>query len=297
LQSRHRGGRGYLGLLLLAAELTQTGPVPPVTLSFILGQAALYIGLVPSMDLSLSQVCISPVWVYYRRDYLRLLLGSFYHADDWHLYYNMVSFLWKGRTLERMMGSAYFLILIAVFAPLIGCVEVALAFAAEAGMGKSHYLSDCSVGFSGVIFALKVLTTYNLPPGVSYVMGFLPVHSRLAVWAELVIIQLVTPNASLLGHLAGILVGLAYVKGPLRLIMEPLCLGILGGNRTRFYRPWGWGWAGGSSSREERRADRSFQDEPPPPPPPTRRSNSATAVSDEELRQRRLARFGQTAVQ
>uniref|UniRef100_A0A1I8JBE8 Rhomboid domain-containing protein n=1 Tax=Macrostomum lignano TaxID=282301 RepID=A0A1I8JBE8_9PLAT len=198
LQSRHRGGRGYLGLLLLAAELTQTGPVPPVTLSFILGQAALYIGLVPSMDLSLSQVCISPVWVYYRRDYLRLLLGSFYHADDWHLYYNMVSFLWKGRTLERMMGSAYFLILIAVFAPLIGCVEVALAFAAEAGMGKSHYLSDCSVGFSGVIFALKVLTTYNLPPGVSYVIGFLPVHSRLAVWAELVIIQLVTPNASLL---------------------------------------------------------------------------------------------------
>ena len=68
--------------------------------------------------------------------------------------------------------------------------------------------------FAGVIFALKVVTTYLLPPGTTYIMGFVPVNSRYACWAELLVIQLMVPNASFLGHLAGILVGLAFVKGP-----------------------------------------------------------------------------------
>lgn len=34
---------------------------------------------------------------------------------------------------------------------------------------------------------------------------------QYGAWAELVLIQLVTPNASFVGHLAGILAGLLYV--------------------------------------------------------------------------------------
>lgn len=44
--------------------------------------------------------------------------------------------------------------------------------------------------------------------------------SRWACWIELVVIQLIVPRASFTGHLAGILVGLAYVKGPLKSIMD-----------------------------------------------------------------------------
>ncbi len=29
------------------------------------------------------------------------MTAAFFHADEWHLYYNMISFLWKGLTLER----------------------------------------------------------------------------------------------------------------------------------------------------------------------------------------------------
>ena len=53
---------------------------------------------------------------------------------------------------------------------------------------------------TGVIFALKVLTTHLLPPGVQYVMGYIPVPSRLAVWAELALIQILVPNASFTGE-------------------------------------------------------------------------------------------------
>ena len=71
----------------------------------------------------------------------------------------------------------------------------------------------------GVIFALKILTTHYTPAGMQYVMGF-PIPSRYACWAELVLIQLLVPRASFTGHLAGILVGLAFVKGPLKNILD-----------------------------------------------------------------------------
>lgn len=42
---------------------------------------------------------------------------------------------------------------------------------------------------------------------------FFTFPTKYAYWAELVLISVVTPNASFLGHLCGILVGLAYVRG------------------------------------------------------------------------------------
>lgn len=72
----------------------------------------------------------------------------------------------------------------------------------------NHYL-NCKVRrdtkfvfyFSGVIFALKVLTTENQDSGMKY-----------AVWTELVLIYLLVPGSSFMGHLAGILAGLTFSK-------------------------------------------------------------------------------------
>lgn len=55
--------------------------------------------------------------------------------------------------------------------------------------------------FSGVIFALKVLTSENQDSGMKY-----------AVWTELVLIYLLVPGSSFMGHLAGILAGLTFSK-------------------------------------------------------------------------------------
>ena len=63
------------------------------------------------------------------------------------------------------------------------------------------------MGFSSVLFALKVLM-HRLDEGSSEEdFGFFTLPKHLAIWAELAIIQLIVPNASLLGHLAGILTG------------------------------------------------------------------------------------------
>lgn len=51
---------------------------------------------------------------------------------------------------------------------------------------------------------------------VLQILGF-RVHTRYAAWLELVLISLLVPNASFLGHLCGILAGILYVELPILL--------------------------------------------------------------------------------
>jgi len=219
-QRRRRRAPG-IGLLFLFSQLYNIGfnRIPPVTLSFIGINVAVYLELLDSLP-SLGKACISAHHVWFNGDWKRLLFAAFYHLNDFHLYYNMASFVWKGMSLERRMGSSKFLYILAVFTVLTNAVLVGLDVALANITGDYSYIYTCAAGFSGVIFALKVLTTYNLPSGVSMVMGMFPVPMRWACWAELILIQLLVPNASFTGHLAGILVGMMYVKGPLKYVMD-----------------------------------------------------------------------------
>lgn len=220
MYQRRRRGPG-IGLLFLLSQLYNIGfnRIPPVTLSFIGVNVAVYLGLLNDLP-SLGKACVSAQHVWVNGEWKRLLFAAFYHLDDFHLYYNMASFVWKGISLEGRMGSSKFLYILAVFTVLTNVVLVGLDLALANITGNFSYIRTCAAGFSGVIFALKVLTTYNLPSGVSTVMGMFPVPMRWACWTELVLIQLLFPNASFTGHLAGILVGLMYVKGPLKYIMD-----------------------------------------------------------------------------
>jgi hypothetical protein len=80
---------------------------------------------------------------------------------------------------------------------------------------------------AGVIFALKVLTSYETPPGREFI-GFLWVPTRYAAWFELVLIHLLVPNASFMGHFAGILAGLLYTSTPIGTMMDELISSLTG---------------------------------------------------------------------
>lgn len=213
-----------LGVFLLVMQIMNIGieNIPPVTLITTILQVAIFleVGDLFRWFPSPSHVCISAFNVWDRKEWNRIILGSLYHAHDFHLYYNMASFLWKGRILERRFGSPYFGFLLAVFTVLTSVVYVAISIALSELLDDRSYRMTCAVGFSGVIFGLKVLVTHYSPSGTQYAMGFIPVPSKYIFWAELVLIQLITPNASFVGHLAGILVGMLYIKGPLKMIMD-----------------------------------------------------------------------------
>ncbi|CAG2101730.1 unnamed protein product [Medioppia subpectinata] len=277
-------------------------------------------------------VCLSYRSIVDHKEYSRVILSQLTHGDDWHLYYNMVSFLWKGRSLERRLGSIRFAITLIVFTISTAFTYVLVNKLIAETTEDYSYLNHCSVGFSGVIFALKVLTTHFDESRISYLMGYIPIGSKYAVWGELVIIQLISPNASFVGHLSGILVGLAYIYGPLSYpieiiagIVNPLFGGFIphSSNNYRNYRryddrsgrsghrpnrPHYESYVPNDMSEEEqlRRAyEQSLNDnrnsrptaQPTAPPYPTENSyNYPQNPSDaERLRQLRLRRYQQNS--
>ena len=179
---------------------------------------------------------------------VRYLASPFYHVDDMHLYYNMVSWMFKARSIELSLGSEYMLLLLAVALMMTSGAYLLLSGAALVWAGLGLPLSDfalsllgpghCAVGLSGVIFFIKTWLALepaadNLPggggggmgnlwiPGFPFPIGLNMLHSmfghqggskRHAVWFELVIIQLLVPGISFTAHLAGIAAAYVFHK-------------------------------------------------------------------------------------
>lgn len=238
---RRRNGRRNrfieLGVLMLISELLNVGydAIPPVTLVTIIGQALLYIGVI-NVPWSKWDVCISAKKVWEQKDIRSLFLSTFEHADDMHLYYNMISFLVKGRTLEYQYGTVNFGILLGILSAMTPCIYVLLAKLGANFLDKS-IMSSCAIGFSGVIFALKLITTLENPVGHQYVSG-IRIPTRFAAWAELIAIHVLVPNASFMGHLAGILAGVLYMKTYIGTVIDTLIYSITG--RRMVHHTIGW---------------------------------------------------------
>lgn len=194
--------------LQAATEYRRLGRLPPVTSGLILANVLLFLRTDPS---SLPRVCFNPHLVLRDRDPVRFLLSTFYHANEPHLLYNMLSLLWKGARLETSLGSLQFASAVASLLALSQSAALVLTRSLLLLGHEAPYYHHCSVGFSGVLFALKVVLGAQSSASVVQVHG-VPIPSRYAAWAELILVQLLVPDASFIGHLAGILAGMLYLR-------------------------------------------------------------------------------------
>ncbi|KAJ9574519.1 hypothetical protein L9F63_008313, partial [Diploptera punctata] len=201
--------------------------------------ALLFIGVI-KVPWEKREVCISAEAIIKQRDYRRLFLSIVEHGSDMHLYYNMISFLVKGRSLERRYGSTNFAFLLVMISALTSAMYVGLGAGLAKFLQDDYYMMSCAIGFSGVIFALKVLTSSEQPNGSEYIAGMW-IPKKYAAWVELLIIHLLVPNASFMGHLAGILAGLVYTSTPIGTIMDEFIVSITG-EPIIHYRPSAYGW-------------------------------------------------------
>ena len=80
---------------------------------------------------------------------------------------------------------------------------------------QSEFNHSSTSILTGTLFALKVVTTSLLDAS----FGLSSSMTKWGVWIELLYISFITPNTSFVGHLAGILVGFLYTKGPLKAVM------------------------------------------------------------------------------
>ncbi|TDH65713.1 hypothetical protein CCR75_001367 [Bremia lactucae] len=169
-----RDGHGPALMLMLVQQILQLDHKPPVTLGLI--------------DQVLNH-----------GDLKRIVTSGFIHVDDWHLYHNMMSFLWKGYNLEHSLNSVRFLGTVACLLILSHSLIVVVAFVLATS------------------FQNPVLLNHNSPT-FSSVYGF-QVPTKYAAWLELVLIHYMVPRSSLMGHTCGILAGYIFVYSNMILSM------------------------------------------------------------------------------
>eukprot|EP00850_Spirogloea_muscicola_P022928 SM000318S12230 [mRNA] locus=s318:32784:35697:- [translate_table: standard] len=148
-------------------------------------------------------VCFSPDSLVVRWQAYRVLTSVVVHVDVLHLVFNMAALAPTGSDLERALGSVRFTNALLLFCGTNAAVHTVLAYAGSLVPLPSplELPYECSAGFSGVLFALIVVE--------GRLSGF---QSRRYPWALLVVFQLMLRDVSLLGHLSGILSGLALCQ-------------------------------------------------------------------------------------
>mmetsp|Transcript_10668 Transcript_10668/g.21004 ORF Transcript_10668/g.21004 Transcript_10668/m.21004 type:complete len:306 (-) Transcript_10668:179-1096(-) len=272
-----RGGQDPVLMLLMLRLLQQVNELPvkpPVTLGLMGLQGWLFVNPPPYFD-RVSDVCMSAFHVLQRGEYHRVLASSLFHMDAYHLYYNMSSFLVKGVALEQRLGSPVMLAMTLALLIASNLIHLMLSVALDDWM-------TCSLGFSGVLFALKVIATYDLqdPNQDAYFYG-IRLPSKHLVWVEILLIQAMMPGASFLGHASGALAGFGFLMCRK---MAPSLLQWIPREPPRTYGSGTWGFPSAWTTPSQQ----NRHDEPPMPPP----EYENRYVSPEELRQRRVNHLG-----
>mmetsp|Transcript_28675 Transcript_28675/g.92309 ORF Transcript_28675/g.92309 Transcript_28675/m.92309 type:complete len:375 (+) Transcript_28675:71-1195(+) len=207
----------------MSAALSTTTTRPPVGTALVIlvnvVAAVWEFAWVPEGELGWYTMC--PVLVVERGQWHRIITHAFLHTGLMHLGVNMLSTGAIGAALEaRHFGTARFLAWILYATPLCGSTHVALAY----GLSYAGYPSlkaQHSLGFSGVLFALAVGEAWRSDATSRSLFGIVSVPNKLYPVAMLLAMQIVLPNVSFLGHLAGLLVGAAETLGLFRFFFFP----------------------------------------------------------------------------
>uniref|UniRef100_A0A5B7BZH9 RanBP2-type domain-containing protein n=1 Tax=Davidia involucrata TaxID=16924 RepID=A0A5B7BZH9_DAVIN len=207
--------RGMLPLLAVQAmsEYCRLNRKPPVTAGLLAANTLIYLrpGFLDPILPTLDEVWFNPHLILKHRDLKRFFLSAFYHIGESHLVYNMMSLLWKGIQLETNMGSVEFASMVAALLGMSQGITLLLAKSLLLFFDYERaYYHEHAVGFSGVLFAMKVVLN-SQSDNYTYIHGLM-VPARHAAWAELILIQMFVPGVSFLGHLGGILAGILYLR-------------------------------------------------------------------------------------
>lgn len=166
-------------LFQLYQQLDRSPYKPPVTIACLL--LNLFVHLHPEPNIlghylvDIQGNCLHPAMIVTawktRKQLLwhRLFLSSLIHADDMHLYYNMLSLVWKGIHLEQVMGSSQFALCVVYSLVMSHVLLVLMTYVLYDVVGMEAHASgfySCAVGFSAVLFSLKYIwNQYNAREG------------------------------------------------------------------------------------------------------------------------------------
>lgn len=140
----------------------------------------------------------------------RILTATMAHVSPLHLLLNM-SALWSLRVVEKLedehMGSVYYLEYTVVLIITSGLLMLAMYHVLIFSFRLEYYKRVTAIGYSAVIFGWMTILAVKQPVGKLHIFGMIPLPVHLAPFESLIITSLIVPQASFIGHLAGILAG------------------------------------------------------------------------------------------
>lgn len=165
----------------------------------------------------------------------RLLSSAFFHVGILHILFNMVSHLSLGSSLELRLGTFRFLC--ATLTLLLSSSSIYVAVCLAISKMSPYWLSYSSVGYSGVLFSYASIETF-LPASspTRSVFGLFSVPTKWYPWILMIVLQIMLPGVSFLGHLTGILSGVLYGMGCLQFFVpgSAIVASIENGRTARF---------------------------------------------------------------
>lgn len=168
-----------------------------------------------------SAICLLPSLVVSKFQVYRIFTFPFFHAGFMHIFFNIIAWVMLAKDFERSLGTlpASYAVFI-LFIPLTAIFHMCVAFLLD-GLAGTAFRNDCAVGISGVLFAILVVNIEaSGTPAISF-FGCFNIPSRWYPWILALLLQLISPALSFLGHLSGIVLGYALALGYLRGISPP----------------------------------------------------------------------------
>ena len=146
----------------------------------------------------------------------RLFLHPFFHYGIFHIIFNSVAFASMGARMEKRVGTYRFICMLIFYGvPATSLMYVvinsAAALAVPGLFAEAWY--DCAAGFSGLIFTAAALESTAAEEHERQLCG-VRVSSKWYPMALLLLISILGGGGvSLIGHLCGLLYGLAWGHG------------------------------------------------------------------------------------
>ncbi|OHT03637.1 rhomboid family protein [Tritrichomonas foetus] len=150
-------------------------------------------------NIPIESVAISATTYLDRKEYWRGVTASFSHYSLLHIIFN-ISSAWELRTLEKFIGIITFLkyiTLLVIFPPLLDSLI------------RKRFFPDripWAVGYSCVLCGLSAYTSLMFS---YYTIFGIQIPWSIMPFIQIIITQLLVPQASLIGHLSGVLTGYA----------------------------------------------------------------------------------------
>lgn len=79
--------------------------------------------------------------------------------------------------------------------------------------GEMYFMFSSGVGFSGVLFTYAVIEAFHTTETTRSVFGLFSVPAKVYPFILLILLQIIIPGISFLGHVSGCIVGLLVVSG------------------------------------------------------------------------------------